>query len=128
MISQENFSDIVEGIEEVLADLKTRIRESSVVAKGTKTFLRRYNMISQEKFSNAALGSALCKFGWSVGGSIQNSQGGHFRRDHRIPISAKAAGRRRGKISKGKGKALSGRPKGGHSSFTMKPRKEPRGK
>ncbi len=72
--------------------------------------------------------SALYKFGWSVGGSIQNTQGGHFRRGHRIPINAKGAGRRRGKSSKGKGKALSGRPKGEHSSFTMKPRKEPRGK
>ncbi len=100
------------------------------MANGTKTFLSRYkNMISQGKFSNnAALGSTLYKFGWSVGGSIQNTQGGHFRRGHRILISAKAAGRRRGKSSKGKGKALSGRPKGEHSSFTMKPRKEPRGK
>ncbi len=48
------------------------------MAKGTKTFLRRYkNMISQGKFSNAALGSTLYKFGWSVG-AIQNTQGGHF--------------------------------------------------
>ncbi len=33
-----NSDDIVEGIEEVLADLKTRIRESSVVAQGTKEY------------------------------------------------------------------------------------------
>ena len=35
-------------------------------------------MINNGKFSNAALGSALYKFGWSFGGRVKSTQGGHF--------------------------------------------------
>ena len=86
-----------------------------VVAQGTKTFLKRNKeMINNGKFSNAALGSALYKFGWSFGGRVKSTQGGHFRSGHRIPVSAKAAGRCRGNSSRGKAKASKGRPKDSH--------------
>ena len=74
--------------------MKARIKDSVVVAQGTQTFFKRYKeMASSGKFSNAALGSALYKFGWVFGGKIRSTQGGHLRRGRRIPVSAKAAGR-----------------------------------
>ena len=125
------YEDIIADIEEVFSDMKVRIIDSVVVAQGTKTFLKRYKeMINNGKFSNAALGSALYKFGWSFGGRVKSTQGGHFRRGHRIPVSAKAAGRRRGNSSRGKAKASTGRPKDSHSAsqFSMKPKRIPKGK
>lgn len=88
--------------------MKVRIKDSLVVAQGTQRFLRRYKeMISHGKFSNAALGSALHKFGLVFGGNIRSTHGGHFRHGRRIPVSAKAAGRRRVQTSRGKAKAPS---------------------
>ena len=78
-----------------------------------ETFLRRYDTLTKAgTFSNARLSSALHRFGWVFGGTTSNSQGGYFRRGRRIHINAKSAGRRRGKVSKGKQKMLQGRPKG----------------
>ena len=58
-----NYDSILEGIDEVFADMKARIKDSVVVAQGTQTFLKRYKEMASGKFSNAALGSALYKFG-----------------------------------------------------------------
>lgn len=130
-----NYESILADIEGVFADMKERMKNSLVVAQGTKVFLKRYKeIITRGKFANASLGSALYKFGWVFGGTVQSTQGGHLRRGRRIPVSAKAAGRRRATISKGKAKALSGRPKGvkracySPSKFTMQPRRVPKGK
>lgn len=59
-----NYDAMLSDIDDVVADIKVRIRDSSIVAEGTKVFLKRYKeMIKQGKFANAALGSALYKFG-----------------------------------------------------------------
>lgn len=132
-----NMDTILSNLDYVVADIKTRIVDSLVVAEGTKVFVKRYKeMIKKGKFSNAAIGSALHKFGWVFGGSVRSTQGGHLRRGRRIPVSAKAAGRRRGKLSRGKAKAIQGRPKGmkvavysqSPSKFTLQPRRVPKGK
>ena len=79
-----------------------------------KTFLRRYKSLTEQgTFVNARLSSTLHRFGWVFGGTIsRKDHNGHFRRGRRIPVNAKAAGRRRGSVSKGKALALQGRPKG----------------
>lgn len=59
-----DYESILKGIDKVFADMKVRIKESLVVAQGMQTFLKRYKeMTNHGKFSNAALGSALYKFG-----------------------------------------------------------------
>ena len=59
-----DYDAMLSDIDDVVADIKVRIRDSSIVAEGTKVFLKRYKeMIKQGKFANAALGSALYKFG-----------------------------------------------------------------
>ena len=62
---------MLSDIDDVVADIKVRIRDSNVVAEGTKVILKRYKeMIKQGNFSNAALGSALYKIWigfWHVG-------------------------------------------------------------
>lgn len=76
-------------------------------------FLRRYDTITKfGTFANARLTSALHRFGWIFGGNTSSSQGGHFRCGRRIAINAKSAGRRRSAVSRRKGKAIQGRPKG----------------
>ena len=89
------------------------MQHTPLIAQAMKTFLRRYSSLTQPgTFVNARLSSALHRFGWTFGGATQSGQGGYFRRDRRIPVNAKSAGRRRGKSKKGKGKTLQGRPKG----------------
>ena len=135
IINDVKYEDILESIDEVCTDLKVRIKDSMVVAQGTQTFLKRYKeMTTRGKFANAVLGSALYKFGWVFGGKIRSTHGGHLCHGRPIPVSAKAAGRRCGKASRGKAKAPSGRPKGAtieyypSSKFAMQPRREPKGK
>ena len=104
---------IVKQIQEFADDITTRVKENAVVAQGMQTFLRRYQNLTQNgTFQNARLSSALHRFGWVFGGTIRSSQGGYMRRGRRIPVNAKAAGRRRKFVSRGKAKLPSGRPKG----------------
>ncbi len=78
-----------------------------------QTFLTRYrNMTTSETFQNARLSSALHCFGWVFGGTITRTQGGYMRRGRRILVCAKAAGRKRKAIRRGKAKLPPGRPKG----------------
>ena len=124
---------ILHDINQFADDLKKRVNENEAVARGTQTFLRRYKAMRTCKFANAKISSALHRFGWEFGGSIQSTQGGHFRRGRRIPVNAQAAGRRRGG-SKGKARATSGRPAGmtvarfPASRYTMCTRRPPKGK
>ena len=125
---------IVTEIEQVFADIKVRVKDSSVVAQGMETFIKRYKQMSTRGNSaNAALGSSLHRFGWVFGGTIRSTQGGFLRRGRRIPVNARAAGRRRGNLSRGKGKITPGRPKGIKRAFypatyTMTARKPAKGK
>ncbi len=63
-------------------------------------------------------------------GQSKNTQGGFLRRGRRIPVNAKASGRRRGTLSRGKAKVTPGRPK--HACYprtnTMTTRKPAKGK
>ena len=104
---------IVKQIQEFADDITTRVKENAVVAQGMQTFLRRYQNLTQNgTFQNARLSSALHRFGWVFGGTIRSSQGGYMHRGRRIPVNAKAAGRRRKFVSRGKAKLPSGHPKG----------------
>ena len=96
-------------IDEFSDDLKKRVKKNEVVAQGAQTLLRRYKAMHTCKFANAKISSALHRFGWVFGGSIQSTQGGYFCRGRHIPVNAQAASRRRGG-SKGKARATSGRP------------------
>ncbi len=103
---------IVSDMEQIFADITVRIKESSVVVQGMETFIKRYkDMSSRGKFANAALAISLHRFGWVFGGTTKNTQGGFLRRGRRIPVNAKASGRRRGTLSRGKAKVTPGRPK-----------------
>ncbi len=100
-----------------------------------RTFLRRYHNLTQNgTFQNARLSSALHRFGWVFGGTIRSSQGGSMCRGRRIPVNAKAAGRRRKFVSRGKAKLPPGRPKGmkvahySPSQFQLPSRRQPPGK
>jgi hypothetical protein len=75
-----------------------------------ENFLRRYRNLTRTQ--NARLASSLHRFGWVFRGNVRGVQGGFLRRGRRIPVSAKAAGRRRKFVSRGKAKLLPGRPKG----------------
>lgn len=98
-----NYEKLLADIDDVLADMKVRVRENLVVAQGTQTFLKRYKeMMTRGKFANATLGSALYRFGWVFGGKVRNTHGGYLRRGRRIPVSAKAAGRRHGHYQEAK--------------------------
>ena len=100
-------------ITEFTADITARANDTPAIAQAMHTFLRRYDNITKSgTFATARLSSALHRFGWVFGGNTSSSQEGHLRRGRRIPINAKSAGRRRGKVSRGKGKILQGRPKG----------------
>ena len=104
------------------------------VAQGMETFIKRYKQMSTRGNSaNAALGSSLHRFGWVFGGTIRSTQGGFLRRGRQIPVNARAAGRRRGNLSRGKGKITPGRPKGIKRAFypatyTLTARKPAKGK
>ena len=105
--------DLEDKIKEFSADITARGKENPQICQAMQTFLRRYDTITKTgTFVNARITSALHRCGWVFGGSTSSSQGGHFRRGRRIAINAKSAGRRRGAISRGKEKALQGRPKG----------------
>lgn len=105
--------DLVTKITEVSADIIARVKETPAIAQAMETFLRRYDTLTKAgTFTNARLSSALHRFGWVFGGTTSSSQGGYFRRGRRIHINAKSAGRRRGRVSKGKQKMLQGRLKG----------------
>ena len=129
-----NVDKILAEVEEVFADIRVRMKDSSVVAQGMQTFIKRYKeMSSRGKFANAALASSLHRFGWVFGGTTRSTQGGFLRRGRRIPVNAKAAGRRRGGLSKGKGKTAPGRPKGAKlacypATYNMTTRKPAKGK
>ena len=102
-----------EDIAEKIRVSTARVKENPLIGKAMQTFLQRYDTITKAgTFANARLTSALHRYGWVFGGNISSSQGGHFRRGRRIAINAKSAGRRRGKVSRGKEKILQGRPKG----------------
>ena len=106
-----DIDDVLQQLESFNKDIVLRVKWSPLVAKGMKTFLRRYkNLTSIEGSATARLSSALTRFGWVFGGTVKSTKCGYFRRGKRIPVNAKAAGRRRGKISRGKAKAPSGRP------------------
>ncbi len=120
---------IVSDMEQIFADITVRIKDSSVFAQGVEKFIKRNKDMSiQGKFANAALASSLHRFGWVFGGRTKNMQGGFLRRGRRIPVNAKAAGRRRGTLSRGKAKVTPGRPKracypGTNTMTTRKPAK-----
>ena len=73
-----------------------------------RTFLRRYKVLTKQgTFVNARLSSSIHRFGWVFGGTIsRKDHSGHFRKDRRIPVNAKAAGRRQGTTSRGKSKSV----------------------
>ena len=126
---------LLEQFSDFSTDITSRVKESTVVAEGMEIFLKRYqNMTSSGKFSNARLASALHRFGWVFGGTVRSTQGGYLRRGRRIPVNAQAAGRRRKLISKGKAKALPGRPRSikpatySVSRYNMHSRKQAPGK
>ena len=80
---------IVTEIKQVFADIKVRVKDSSVVAQGMETFIKRYKqMLTRGNSANAALGSSLHRFGWVFGGTIRSTQGGFLRRGRRIPVNA----------------------------------------
>ena len=114
--------------------LLTRVKKTPAVAQAMKTFLRRYDTLTKAgTFSDARLSSALHRFGWVFGGTTSNNQGGYFHRGRRIAVNARSAGRRRGKVSKGKQKILQGRPKGMRIAsfpdvYEMPVRNKPKGK
>ena len=59
-------------MEQIFADITVCIKESSVVAQGMETFIKRYkDMSSRGKFANAALASSLHRFGWVFGGTTK---------------------------------------------------------
>ena len=94
-------------------------------------FIKRYkDMSSRGKFADAALASSPHWFGWVFGGRTKNTQGGFLRRGRRIPVNAKAAGRRRGTLSRGKAKVTHERHKRAcyHGTNTMTTRKPAKGK
>ena len=121
-------------ISEFTADITARAKDTPAIAQAMLTFLSRYDNITKSAtFATARLSSALHRFGWVFGGNTSSSQGGHLRRGRRIPINAKSAGRRRGKVSIGKGKILQGRPKGMKVAtypnvHNMRVKKPPKGK
>ena len=106
--------DIVQQIQKFSQDITNRVRETPLVANAMKIFLRRYKTLTEPgKFVNVRLSSALHRFGWVFGGTVsRKDHNGHFRKGRRIPVNAKAAGRRKGSASRGKAIALQGRPKG----------------
>ena len=110
----EDNDDVLQQFQEFFEDMKERIKDTPIVAEGTRTFLRRYKVLTKPgTFVNARLSSALYRFGWVFGGTIsRKDHSGRFRRGRRIPVNPKAAGRRRGTTSKGKAVVLQGRPKG----------------
>lgn len=117
-------------IEEVADDLKERLRQqisNEQFTEGTKKFIQRYQALSRR--SNAALASALHRFGWVFGGKIFSQKLGHLRHGKRITIQATSAGRRRKGCKRGKAVATSGRPAGKYvDKHAMPVRKEPKGK
>ena len=129
-----DIENLTKQIQEFTEDITARVKENSVVAQGMHTFLTRYQNLTSGTFQNARLSSALHRFGWVFGGTIRRTQGGHMRRGRRIPVSAKAAGRRRKAVSRGKAKLPPGRPKGMKlaeyppSRFHLPNRREPPGK
>ena len=106
--------DILQQLKEFSEDITERIKSTPIVADAMKTFLRRYKLLTKQGgFVNARLSSALHHFGWVFGGTVsRKDHNGRFRRGRRIPINAKAAGRRRGTTTRGKAVMLQGRPKG----------------
>ena len=61
------------------------------------------------------LASCFHQFGWDMG-TISSTTAGQIRHGKRIPIQATAAGRRKRGKSRGKGKAVAGRPAAGAAS------------
>ena len=96
-------------ISEFTADITARAKDVPAIAQAMHTFLSRYDNITKSAtFVTARLSSALHRFGWVFGGNTSSIQGGNLCHGRRIPINAKSAGRRRGKVSRGKGKTYKG--------------------
>ena len=69
-----DISNLTSKIDEFAADIKSRVQDTPLIAEAMKTFLRRYSSLTQpETFVNARLSSALHRFGWTFGGTTQNS-------------------------------------------------------
>ena len=103
---------VEEGLSSVFNDLKDRISQdkSGQLQTGIQKFCNRYKSMCEQTFSTNRIASAFNKFGWVFGGTSSSFQGGMLRRGRRITVQATAAGRRRKTLSRGKGKAPSGRP------------------
>ena len=132
-VSNTESSDVeavCNDIDEIAEDLKKRLREQSLdqqLVSGTKTFITRYQTLSRR--SNAALASALYRFGWVFGGKVTSQRFGKVLHGKRITVQATAAGRRRKCTKRGKAPAITGRPAGQCSDkHAMPVRHEPKGK
>ena len=72
-------------------------------------------MAEMFKMFKSKLASCFHQFGWDMG-TISSTTAGQIRHGKRIPIQATAAGRRKRGKSRGKGKAVAGRPVAGAAS------------
>ena len=80
--------------------VKNNVRKNTAVEQEMQTFFRRYkNPTETGTFQNARLSSAPKHFGWVFGDNITSSKCGSLRHKRRIPVNAKAPGRRRKYLS-----------------------------
>ena len=74
-----------------------------------RKFVATYHKLSTRS-SNASLISSFHRFGWCFGGTVTSLKCRILRRDRRIPIQARSAGRRKSSRKRRKGAILAGRP------------------
>ena len=98
------------AIDNIAKDLKKKLEEKNEqFLFGVEKFVGRYMKM---KNSISLLTSSLHRFGWTFGGSVSNRKNGHLRHGRRIAVQATAAGRRKSSKSRGKAKAVPGKPAG----------------
>ena len=109
------------------------MKENEAVAHGAQTLVRRYKAMHHASLLMPKYPLLSIGLAGYLEGQYKALKGGYFRRGHRIPVNAQAAGRRRGG-SKGKAQAASGRPAGmtvarfPASRYTMCAHRPPKGK